>query len=90
MGKKKPQLNRRGKERKSSWWPPLWECCKLCFPEALGAPLQRWNLRAWKTGPASPERGMFSCEATVETHIKSTISSADKQLPRSARKSKKS
>lgn len=68
-GKKKPQLNRRGKERKSSWWPPLWECCKLCFPEALGAPLQRWNLRAWKTGPASPERGDVRCRTTLVDHL---------------------
>lgn len=60
MSKKKPQLNRRGEKRKRViQWPPLWECCKLCFPEALGIPHQSWNLRAWKTGPESPERWDF-------------------------------
>lgn len=65
MGKKEAQLNRRGEKRKRVIrWPPLWECCKLCFPEALGIPHQSWNLRAWKTGPASPERGDVKCRAT--------------------------
>lgn len=70
MGKKKPQFNRRAEKRKRVIrWPPLWECCKLCFPEALEIPHQSWNLRAWKTGPASPERGDVRCRTTSLDHL---------------------
>lgn len=69
MGRKKLQLNRRGEKRKRVIrWPPLWECCKLCFPEALGIPHQSWNLRAWKTGPASPESGDVRWRTTSLDH----------------------
>lgn len=70
MDKKKPYLNRRGEKRKRViQWPPLWECCKLHFLEALGIPHQSWNLRAWKTGPASPERGDVRCRTTSLDHL---------------------
>ena len=69
MGRKQLQLTRRGEKRKRVIrWPPLWECCKLCFPEALGIPHQSWNLRAWKTGPASPESGDVRCRTTSLDH----------------------
>ena len=68
--KRNPSQTEEGRRgRESIRWPPLWECCKLCFPGALGIPHQSWNLRAWKTGPASPERGDVRCRTTSLDHL---------------------
>lgn len=48
---KRPRVEWR-KRKRVIWWPPLWEYCKLCFPQALGIPQHKWNLWAWKTGSA--------------------------------------
>lgn len=49
-----PFKQKRDEEEESH--SPLWESCKLCFPEALGIPHKSWNLRAWKTGCVPWER----------------------------------
>lgn len=52
------------KQKRGEEWPPLWECCKLCFPEALGIPHQSWNLQAWKT--ESPEAGAVRYRTSLD------------------------
>lgn len=69
--KKKPQLNRREEKRKRTIrWPPLWECCKLCFPEAWESHTRAGTCghgkRAWT---ASPERGHVRCRTTSLDHL---------------------
>lgn len=66
MGKQRPQKRETGRRERVIRWPPLWECCKLCFPEALGIPNQSWNLQAWKRRPASLERGDVSWRTSVD------------------------
>lgn len=54
---KRPRVEWR-KRKRVIWWPPLWEYCKLCFPQALGIPQHKWNLWAWKTGSVPPPHSL--------------------------------
>lgn len=51
----KPHLNRRGEKRKRVIrWPPLWECCKLCFSWSLGNPTPELEPAGMENGACLP------------------------------------
>lgn len=62
MGREKPQFDKSWGGRGPIWWPPLWEYCKLCFPEALGTPHQSLTCRHGKRCLGPRGGGGASCE----------------------------